>query len=208
MFEKLYKRLLLIFIVYVLLLNIVCFITTMNPKQLLNPFHIKTRTTSVYKLVYYIVTEAGLGIRTTPKETIDNYILKASERYKVDPKLIKLIIITESKYNEFAISRTGAMGLMQVMPITFEDSKFTFPYNYKENIDAGTQYFAKQFNRFGNLKLALAAYNAGPQNVIKSGGNIPNFSETKAYVKKISKAYNITVDKEPISPYRIPPENR
>lgn len=208
MLEKLYKRLLLLFITYVLILNIICFITALNPKQLLNPFHIKTRTTSVYHMVYYIVAEAGFGIQRTSEKDIQSHVMKMSHKYKVDPKIIQLIIQTESNFNEFAISRTGAMGLMQVMPITFKETKLTLPFNYQQNIEAGTQYFAKQLKRFGRLDLALAAYNAGPQNVIKAGHNVPNFSETKAYVKSISTAYNAIADKEPISPYRIQPENQ
>lgn len=205
MLEKLYKKIFLLFVVYVLILNIICFVTTLNPKQLINPFYIKVRTISVYKLLNHIVFEAGLGIKNTPQDQIETYIHKMSQKFKVDPKIIHLIIQTESKFNEYAISRTGAMGLMQVMPGTFSDMSLENPFYYKSNIEAGVKYFSLQLKRFKKLDFALAAYNAGPQNVIKSDG-VPNFSETKAYVKSIMSKYQIMLNKEPVSPYQIPPQ--
>jgi soluble lytic murein transglycosylase-like protein len=174
----------------------------MNPKQLVNPFYIKSRTKSVYHLVKYIVLDTGFGIKRTDKKVIDEYVDNVSKSYKIDPKIVKLIIQSESKYNEYAISRTGAMGLMQIMPDTFDDLKSEKPFYYKDNIDAGVKYLSVQLNRFNNLSYALAAYNAGPNNVLKSEG-IPNFSETQIYVKKIISEYKKIKDKEPVSPFEI-----
>lgn len=202
MLTKLYKNILLLFILYVLLLNTICFTTTFNPKQLINPFYIKMRTVSVYKLIKHIIFDAGLGIKKTSKDQINIQIDNVSNNYKVDPKIIKLIVQAESKYNEYAISRTGAMGLMQVMPPTFADMTLKNPFYYKNNVEAGVKYFARQLKRFKKLEYALAAYNAGPQNVIKSNG-IPAFNETIAYVNFITDQYKLIIDKEPVSPFQI-----
>jgi len=195
MISKIYKTIFLAFISYLFLLNFICFLTTLNPKSLINPFFIKTRTESVYLLIKYIVTDTGIIIKKTPKEEIDSFIIETANKYKVDPKLIMAIVEVESKYREYAISRTGAMGLMQVMPFTFFEMGYQKPYYYKENIEAGVKYFSIQLNRFKDLKLALSAYNAGPKNVLKHMA-IPDFIETKSYISKILKIYSPERDQD------------
>lgn len=106
--------------------------------------------------------------------------------YPVSKKLIKDVIRAESNYEVCATSPKGAKGLMQLMPGTSEELGVKDIYDPRENIKGGIQYLGKQLKRFnGNLELALAAYNAGPERVLEADNKVPNIPETKDYVKKI-----------------------
>lgn len=112
-------------------------------------------------------------------------ILEAADRYEVDLALIKAIIMVESSYNPNAISRRGARGLMQLMPRTAEALGVGDSFNPEHNINAGVKYFKQLLNQFnGDVKLALAAYNAGSKRVKKYKG-IPPYKATQYYVKKV-----------------------
>lgn len=112
-------------------------------------------------------------------------ILEASERYKVDHAMIRAIIMAESSYNLMAISQKGAEGLMQLMPHTARELGVTDSFNPTQNIHAGVRYYKKLLKRFkGNVRLALAAYNAGSRNVREYNG-IPPFKATHSYIKKV-----------------------
>ena len=112
-------------------------------------------------------------------------ILEASERYQVDHAIIRAIIRAESSYNIMAISNKGAEGLMQLMPKTAKELGVTDSFNPTQNIHAGVRYFKQLLERFkGNVRLALAAYNAGSQNVREYNG-IPPFKATHSYIKKV-----------------------
>lgn len=121
----------------------------------------------------------------------DRDIRRIGKRYNVDPPLIKAIIHAESDFNPQAVSKKGAQGLMQLMPATARELRVYNPFNPKENIDGGTRYFRKMMDDFnGDLILSLAAYNAGPGLVRRTGG-VPRIQETRRYVNKVLKQYKI-----------------
>ena len=120
----------------------------------------------------------------------ENIIDDASKIYGVDKNLIKSVILTESAGNDKAISKANAKGLMQLIDSTAKDMGVQNVFDPKENILGGTKYLSgllRQYN--GDVKLALAAYNAGPANVDKYNG-VPPFSETKNYVTRVIGYFN------------------
>ncbi len=117
-------------------------------------------------------------------------INSACDRHGVDPSLVHAIVKVESDYNPYALSRKGAMGLMQLMPQTAVNMNIKNSFNPAENIDAGVKYLKYLIDRYeGNLSLALAAYNSG-ETAVKRWGTIPPFRETQNYVKRILAIYN------------------
>jgi hypothetical protein len=132
---------------------------------------------------------SGTKISLLPNEKIPfhNIINRVAGRYEVDPHLIRAIIFAESGYNPKAKSKKGARGLMQLMPSTAEALGVEDIYDPEENIDGGVRYFRTLLDRFdGNVKLALAAYNAGSRHVRNYEG-IPPFKATRRYIKKVLK---------------------
>lgn len=122
---------------------------------------------------------------------IDAAIEAFSEQFNVDPLLIRAVMKQESSFQPFALSTSGAMGLMQLMPGTAEGLGVSDPYNIEENIRGGVQYLSYQLKAFGNdLKLALAAYNAGP-NAVRRFGGIPPYEQTQKYVELVLKYYDM-----------------
>ncbi|MEW6671658.1 MAG: lytic transglycosylase domain-containing protein [Thermodesulfobacteriota bacterium] len=116
-------------------------------------------------------------------------IVKVANEHEIDPALIKAIIMAESGYNPKAISKRGAMGLMQLMPGTAEALGIDDIFNPELNINAGVLYFKRLVDFFeGDVKLALAAYNAGI-NKVKMYQGIPPFKATRYYIKKVFKYY-------------------
>ncbi|MEK7713445.1 MAG: lytic transglycosylase domain-containing protein [Deltaproteobacteria bacterium] len=114
-------------------------------------------------------------------------IQKMAARYKVEPALIKAVIKAESNFDPSALSRKGAIGLMQLMPATAVNLNVSNPYNPHQNIEGGTKYLRNLTGLFGSdLKLVIAAYNAGENAVIKYGRNIPPYRETRDYVKRVT----------------------
>ncbi|MFC2948608.1 lytic transglycosylase domain-containing protein [Virgibacillus sediminis] len=134
------------------------------------------------------VKPESIGNSTTNQ--IDSYVKEAAAKYGISEKLIHSVIKTESNYNIKARSGAGAEGLMQLMPATARGLGVADSFNPRQNIDGGAKYLSQMLNRYnGNLKLALAAYNAGPGNVDKYQG-IPPFKETKNYVSKVMNTYS------------------
>jgi len=105
-------------------------------------------------------------------------------RYHLDPKLIRAMVAVESGFDSAAVSPKGAEGLMQLMPGTGRDMGLGDPFDGSQNLEAGIRYFKSLLDTFGNVRLALAAYNAGPARVAKAGG-VPDIPETQAYVDRV-----------------------
>ena len=116
-------------------------------------------------------------------------IFAAADRYSVDPDLVKAVIMVESSYDPMAISKKGAIGLMQLMPTTAAALGVEDSLNPEHNINGGVKYLKKLLNRFeGDLELALAAYNAGSKKVKKYKG-IPPYKATQRFVEKVFHYY-------------------
>ena len=119
----------------------------------------------------------------------DDIINRSAERYKLSPALIKAVIKVESSFNPFGVSHKGAKGLMQLMPKTADGLGVGNIFNPIENINGGSKYLRYMLDTFNNdLKLALAAYNAGP-NAVKRFGGIPPYKETQNYVRLVLKYF-------------------
>ncbi len=148
---------------------------------------------------------SGSGKKSYSLDRIDDYtqiISNKSIKYDLEPSLINAVIQVESNWNSSAVSPKGARGLMQLMPSTAKDMDVSNPFSPEENIDGGTKYLRYLLDRYnGDLSLALAAYNAGPERVEKSGG-IPQIQETRQYVKKVLSLYNRT-DTSPAPIYKL-----
>ncbi|MFM2476996.1 transglycosylase SLT domain-containing protein [Celerinatantimonas sp. MCCC 1A17872] len=132
--------------------------------------------------------------QTTPAPSIShrNHLAKlvnqAATRYQLPQKLLQAVIEVESSWQHKAVSRAGAMGLMQLMPATAKRFNVKNPFDPKANIDAGSRYLKMLLNEFRSPRLALAAYNAG-ENAVRRYNGIPPYPETQRYVKKIMALY-------------------
>jgi soluble lytic murein transglycosylase-like protein len=120
---------------------------------------------------------------------IDAAIDQAATRHNVDPNLVRALVKVESNFNPNAVSRKGAMGLMQLMPQTARQLNLKNPFDPQENVDAGVRHLKQLLQTYnGDVRLSLAAYNAGSGAVARSRG-IPRYSETQNYVRRITGLY-------------------
>jgi len=125
----------------------------------------------------------------------DSIIEKAALSAAVEPNLLRAVIVVESGFNSRAVSKRGAVGLMQLMPATAIRFGVSNPYDPKQNVHAGARYLKFLIDRFGqDVRLALAAYNAGEETVDRNGGRIPPFAETMAYVPRVMKIYRMLAE--------------
>jgi soluble lytic murein transglycosylase-like protein len=125
----------------------------------------------------------------------DSMIEKAATSAAVEANLLRAVIVVESGFNSHAVSKRGAVGLMQLMPATASRFGVQNRYDPGQNIHGGAMYLKFLMDRFGqNVRLALAAYNAGEEAVDRNGGQIPPFSETMAYVPRVLKIYRMLTE--------------
>lgn len=126
-------------------------------------------------------------------ESMDVIFKEAANRYGISENLLKAVAKAESNFNPNAVSSAGAQGVMQLMPATAKSLGVEDSFDARQNIMAGAKYLKSNLDKFGDVSLALAAYNAGSGNVQKYGG-IPPFSETQSYVKKVMSYMGQEVD--------------
>ena len=135
-----------------------------------------------------IVAANARGTAATPGD-IDTAIEQAAARHNVDPNLVRAVIKVESNFNPNAVSRKGAMGLMQLMPSTARQLNVNNPFDPEQNVDAGVRHLKQLLESYGgDIKLTLAAYNAGAGAVARSSG-VPHYAETQNYVRRITNLY-------------------
>jgi hypothetical protein len=127
--------------------------------------------------------------KVSNRSSFDHHIQHAARIHRVDPMLIKAVIKTESDFNRYAISPKGAQGLMQLMPGTARHLNVDDPFDPWQNIYGGARYLREMLDNFnGDLHLSIAAYNAGPTRVMRTG-RIPRIPETINYVNKVLRYY-------------------
>src|SRR5215471_9366830 len=150
-------------------------------------------TTSRPRSIYLPAEQTFLGRKheamTLDRDGAEALVKEAAERHRIDPALIRAVIETESGWNAAAVSRKGAVGLMQLVPSTAQRFGVKDMFSPKQNVDAGVRYLKTLLERYnGNLELALAAYNAGEGAVDRARG-VPSFRETRNYVQRVQGFY-------------------
>ena len=159
-----------------------------NPRLVLKPAAAKPRAT------IYLPAESSFIGRSRPamnldRDGVERIVREAAHRHSVDPALIRAVIEAESGWNPGAVSRRGAVGLMQLVPTTAERFGVNDVFNPQQNVDAGVRYLKTLLERYnGNLDMAIAAYNAGEGAVDRARG-VPAFRETRNYVQRVQDAY-------------------
>lgn len=130
-------------------------------------------------------TGTPLPATDEPSPEYDSLVQQSAGRYGLDPGLVHAVIRAESDYDPKCHSHAGAMGLMQLMPETCRGYGISDPYDPAQNIDGGCRELSGYVQQFkGNVELALAAYNAGP-NAVRRYGGVPPYRETQAYVPRV-----------------------
>ncbi len=120
----------------------------------------------------------------------DPHVQEAARRYELPPALIKAVMAAESAFNPRAVSRRGALGLMQLMPETARSLRVSDVFDPAQNIDGGARYLRQLWTQYdGDLYRTLSAYNAGPEAVRRARGPIPAIAETRDYVRRVLALY-------------------
>jgi transglycosylase-like protein with SLT domain len=141
-------------------------------------------------LCWWLISSPGLVYSTTGEALYEPLITTTARGYGLDPALVKAVVKCESGFNPWAQSPKGAQGLMQLMPSTQTMLGVSNPFHPQHNVEAGARYLAMLKQTFsGDERLALAAYNAGPQAVIAAGYTVPAMAETQQYVRCVFAAY-------------------
>src|SRR5438309_2785729 len=136
-------------------------------------------------------------------EWIDKIVEQSAVEHSVDPNLVRAIIKVESNFNPRAVSRKGAIGLMQLMPRTARSLNLAHPFDPTENIEAGVRHLRQMMDNFGgDVRMSLAAYNAGAT-AVKQHNGIPPYRETQAYVRQITALYRNGVDAPGHAPIKV-----
>ena len=158
--------------------------------------NVRAARSAAEEVNHLLASTDGLAPATRPvrdrafsQQEIDAAIDQAASRHNVDPNLVRAVIKVESNFNPNAVSRKGAMGLMQLMPQTARQLNVSNPFDPEQNVDAGVRQLKQLMENYGgDVKLTLAAYNAGPGAVARSAG-VPHYAETCKYVKRITQLY-------------------
>jgi soluble lytic murein transglycosylase-like protein len=150
------------------------------------------------------IVAANAGGHQASQDEVDSSIVMAAARHNVDPNLVRAVVKVESNFNSNAVSRKGAMGLMQLMPSTARSLNVKNPFDPDQNVDAGVRHLKQLLENYGgNVDLTLAAYNAGSGAVARSAG-IPRYAETQNYVRRITNLYYGGIDLSPSGPRHDP----
>jgi soluble lytic murein transglycosylase-like protein len=142
------------------------------------------------KLVRIPVVQAAPGAASVKGagQRVSEVVEASAKQHAVDPLLVHSVIQAESNYDEFAVSPKGAQGMMQLMPSTARRFGVTNSFDFAQNIEGGVRYLRYLIDLFQDEKLAVAAYNAGENAVMRYGG-VPPYAETKSYVRAVTGSY-------------------
>jgi soluble lytic murein transglycosylase-like protein len=130
------------------------------------------------------VFPAAVIVRKSPAAPYGSLVAKAAKKNGINRRLLSSVIRAESNFHPRAVSPKGALGLMQLMPATARSLAVRHPFDPAENVQAGARYLKELLGTFGSVKLALAAYNAGPATV-KLYHGVPPYRETRAYIERV-----------------------
>lgn len=150
---------------------------------------------------------AAAPVRLETPVDLERVVAEQAEAHGLDPKLVHAVIRAESAGNRLAVSRVGAMGLMQLMPATAAELAVADPWDETENVRGGAAYLRQMIDRFERLDLALAAYNAGPSAVERHGA-VPPYRETVDYVRRVLGTYHgraVSLAEIRVAPSYVPP---
>jgi soluble lytic murein transglycosylase-like protein len=154
------------------------------------PHHVKPQSLDnklVRQPIPAVTTTVETVVPVPPEHAYDQLIREASIQYGVDAALIRSVMQTESAFDALAVSRAGALGLMQLMPEVAAEMGVEDPFDPRQNVMGAVKYLRRLLDLYrGNVRLALASYNAGAGNVTQYGG-VPPFPETRRYVKEVTR---------------------